>query len=344
MIGVITTSFPRGPDDWAGAFVRARVRRLQAEGARVEVVAAGDPEPDEAGVVRVPGGALFYGAGAPDTLEAGAAWPRAVAFTGRLAQIVAARAPAWRAVESHWLVPCALIGATVAGGLPHRAFAHGGDVALLERLPGGASLGRALVRSGAALTFASADLRDRFARLCGGAPGATVEPAPFEAAAFRPPAPDHRRALRQRLGCSGPTILGVGRLVPVKGWDVLVRAVSRLPQARRPRLVLVGDGPQRPALAAQAARARLDLHLAGAIPRSAVADWMAAADLYAQPSIVLANGRREGTPLAVREALAVGVPVIASAVGGIGELAHARLTLIPPARPDVLARAIAQFL
>jgi colanic acid/amylovoran biosynthesis glycosyltransferase len=108
--------------------------------------------------------------------------------------------------------------------------------------------------------------------------------------------------------------------------------------------VLLGEGPERPALAALAARARVDLHLPGAVDRRAVADWMAAADLYAQPSVVLPNGRGEGTPLAVREALAVGVPVIASAVGGLGELAHPAMTLIPPARADLLARAIAAFL
>jgi glycosyltransferase involved in cell wall biosynthesis len=71
---------------------------------------------------------------------------------------------------------------------------------------------------------------------------------------------------------------------------------------------------------------------------------MAAADVYAQPSVSLANGRAEGMPVAVREALAVGVPVIASAVGGLPELRDAGLTLVPPGEPNALARAIAQFL
>jgi glycosyltransferase involved in cell wall biosynthesis len=348
MIGVITTSYPRGPQDWAGGFVRERVRLLRAAGHAVEVIAAGDPTrsgPDEPGVTRVGGGGLFYGAGAPEVLErGGAAWLQGLAFSARLAELAAARLSHWTALESHWLIPSALIGCAIAGARPHRAYAHGGDVALLERLPGGPSLARVLARSGASFIFASAELRARFARLAGVDPPAQVEPAPFESAAFVARTPERRRLMRQRLGCSGPTLLGVGRLVPVKGWDILLRAVLRLPRAGRPRIVLLGDGPERLALAARAARSNLDLHLPGAVERATVADWLAAADLYAQPSVLLPNGRGEGTPLAVREALAVGVPVIASAVGGLGELAHPALTLIPPARPDLLARAIAQLL
>jgi glycosyltransferase involved in cell wall biosynthesis len=122
-----------------------------------------------------------------------------------------------------------------------------------------------------------------------------------------------------------------------------VRALARLPPAHRPRLVLLGEGPERPALLARAARAGVDLHLPGAVTRAHVADWMTAADLYVQPSVPLATGRAEGMPVAVREALAVGVPVIASAVGGLCELAEA-LTLVPPTDPAALSRAIAPFL
>jgi len=122
-----------------------------------------------------------------------------------------------------------------------------------------------------------------------------------------------------------------------------VRAVARLAPAERPRLVLLGEGPERPALLARAARAGVDLHLPGAVIRAQVADWMTAADLYVQPSVPVATGRAEGMPVAVREALAVGVPVIASAVGGLRELGGA-LTLVPPADPAALSRAIALFL
>lgn len=358
MIGVVTTSYPRGPEDWAGAFVRERVRALIAGGAEVEVVAAGAPGERpvlERGVVRVPADdtpawpALFYGPGAPEALDAGGAGAlvAGLGFSARLARVVAERASRWQAIESHWLAPCALVAAQVARGRPHRAWSHGGDVALLERVPGGASLARLIARSGATLTFASEDLRARFRRLCG--PGfagwpAEIEPAPFDVTLFRPPGDGQREALRRSLGCAGPVVLGVGRLVPVKGWNVLVRAVSRLPRDGRPALVVLGEGPERSAIEREAASRRLALRLPGAVDRSTVADWMAAADLYVQPSRALATGRAEGMPVAVREALAVGLPVIASAVGGLRELDDPRLTLVPPDRPDLLARSIAAFL
>jgi len=340
MIGLVTTSYPRTPDDWVGAFVRRRARALAATGA-VEVIAAGDP--DGEGVIRVPS-PLFAGAGGPEALESGGARALVLAadFTARLARLVAERALRWEAIESHWLVPCALVACAVAPRLPHRACAHGGDVALLERWAGGAALARFLARSGATFVFASADLRARFERLCGRAVEATVEAAPFDEAVFHRRTAEERARARLRLGGDRPLVLAVGRLVPVKGFHVLVRALARLPPGRRPRLVLLGDGPERPALLARAARAGVDLRLPGAVTPAAVADWMAAADLYVQPSVPLGTGRAEGMPLAVREALASGLPVIASAVGGLRELSA--VTLVPPGDPAALSRALAAFL
>lgn len=348
MIGVVTTSYPRGPDDWAGSFVRRRVETLIAAGAAVEVVAAGDP--GQPGALRIPGPSLFYGAGAPEVLEVGgaAALVSALGFSARLGAAVAARAADWSAVETHWLAPCALVTAAVAPRLPQRAFAHGGDVALLERLPGGSALARTLVRAQVSLVFASADLRTRFANLCGlSTEGlrAEIEPAPFDSSLFPRRSPERHQTLRRQLGCGPSMVLGVGRLVPVKGFDVLIRAIARLPRARRPQLVLVGEGPEREALRERAARVGISLRLPGAVARASVADWMTAADVYVQPSVRLPGGRAEGMPVAVREALAVGVPVIASSVGGMVELVeHPGLTLVPPDQPEALARTIAQFL
>jgi glycosyltransferase involved in cell wall biosynthesis len=333
--GVVTTSYPRHAQDWAGNFVRARVLELAAAGP-VQVLCAGAPgaEAGDPGVtvLRIPG-ELFAGPGAPELLERDGLLP-ALGFTARLATAIAERARSWTAVESHWLVPSALLASGL--GLAHRAFAHGGDVALLERIPFGASIARRLVRSGIQFQFASADLRDRFSRLAGMVPPATVAPAPFDRALFRPrTVAEHAAA---RAGRERPLVLGVGRLVPVKGFDVAIRALSRLPRADRPSLVLVGEGPERPRLAALAA-GRLDLTLPGALSPAETARWMRAADLYVQPSRRLPSGRGEGMPLALREALNVGVPAVASALGGMAELPG--LVLVPPDDPGALAAAAA---
>ena len=114
-------------------------------------------------------------------------------------------------------------------------------------------------------------------------------------------------------------MLAVGRLVAIKGHDVLVRAVSRLPPALRPTLVILGEGDRREALVALARARGVDLRLPGEVPPATVQAWLALADVFVHPSRAL-DGRTEGQPVAVREALAAGVPVVASASGGIPEL------------------------
>ena len=240
-------------------------------------------------------------------------------------------------------MPGALAVACAApAGVPQRAYAHSGDVALLERVPGGASIARRLLAS-ASLVFVSADLRDRFSRLVGrrlatAVAGCPVEPAasPLLPSAAAGPArvvpAAERRALRVRLRLSGTVVIGVGRLVAIKGYDVLVRAVGRLPVERRPTVVLLGDGPERGRLGRLAEARRVDLRLPGEVTHPEVLPWLTAADVFVHPSRRMPSGRTEGQPLAVREALAAGLPVVASALGGIPELAGggASLGLFPP--------------
>ena len=261
--------------------------------------------------------------------------------------LAARRAAGWSAVESHWLVPSALVACAVAPHLRHRAHAHGGDVFLLARVPGGASLARLLCRSGAELVFASADLRDRFARLCGDTlesrARTSVQPAPYDSSLFRPRPVAERHSLRSRLGLQGFTVLAAGRMVPIKGYDVLVNAMGHLPARERPTLVIAGTGPEEPRLRRLATTCAVDLRWPGLVSAATLAEWMAAADLFVHPSRSLSNGRSEGAPVVVREALAAGLPVIASALGGLPELAgHERLTLVVPENPSALAAGIAR--
>jgi glycosyltransferase involved in cell wall biosynthesis len=331
-LGLLTTSFPRHAGDYAGSFVGDRVQRLLEEGHTVEVLAAGaGPAPVRAvdgrlTVRRIPAAAgLFYGEGAPEALErGGAVWLAAAQFLVALTAAARAHRARWEAVESHWLVPCALAASAAAPALTRRAFAHSGDVALLERIPLGRAIARRLASDGTGLRFVSADLRERFTRLCDegadvradvGVEVGVVEPLEVPAALFSPRlAPD--AALRLRLGLAAPTVLAVGRLVPIKGHAALLHACARAraetASPLKPEVVILGDGPERARLARLAELLEVPLRLAGAVPRAEVADWLRAADLFAHPSLRLANGRTEGAPIAAREAHAVGIPVVAT--------------------------------
>jgi glycosyltransferase involved in cell wall biosynthesis len=347
-VGVLTTSYPRTPSDYAGAFVADRVQALLARGHEVDVLAAGAGAPlgttrdGRLTLTRLPasltdGRDLFAGAGAPEAFErdgARAAWA-ALRFSAELTAAASARAPRWDRVESHWLAPCALAAVAAAPGLPHRAVAHSGDVALLERAPFGRSFARILARSGAALVFVSEALRSRFAALAGGVHG-VVEP-------MSPHIFSTTVTSRAERATGDPTVVSVGRLVPIKGLDLLVRACApRAGDAARIRLVLVGDGPERDRLRELAARLDVPLTLAGVVPRDDVATWLRAADLYAQPSRTLANGRAEGMPLATLEALATGMPVVVSDSGGLAELPArgARVRVVPAGDVGALATAL----
>jgi glycosyltransferase involved in cell wall biosynthesis len=219
-------------------------------------------------------------------------------------------------IESHWLVPCALAASAAAPQLPRRAFAHSGDVALLERIPFGRTIARRLAADGTDLRFVSADLQARFARLAGASvPLGAVEALEVPRSLFSPrSAPDPR--LRRRLGLSTATVLAVGRLVPIKGHALLLHACARARRraaaARPPEVVILGAGPERERLARLAGALQVPLRLPGAVPRAEVADWMRAADLFVHPSLRLRNGRTEGAPIAAREAGAIGIPVLAS--------------------------------
>ncbi len=303
---------------------------LRGQGHRVDVVAAADTRatPLDCGaegltVTRLAAGAgLFYAGGAPEALETGGSvWVAALAFFSALAAEARARAPGWDQIESHWLVPAAAAASAGAPALPRRAWAHSGDVALLERLPGGRAIARRLASDGTDLRFVSAALRDRFAALIGRAVG-RVEPLPISPGLFTArPRPDP--ALRDRLGLARPTVLAVGRLVPIKGHARLLRAtaLSGAGGAPPPEVVILGDGPERVRLEELARRLRVTLRLPGFVPRAEVAAWLRAADLFALPSIRLANGRAEGAPTSLREAAAVGIPCVATP--DLAELARA---------------------
>jgi glycosyltransferase involved in cell wall biosynthesis len=151
-------------------------------------------------------------------------------------------------------------------------------------------------------------------------------------------------------GAAGPTpspagglvVLYSGRLRTRKAVAVLLEAVARL-RREEPgvALVLVGDGEQRPALREQAERLGIAgaVRFVGKVPRDEMARRLADADVFCLPSLY------EGLPLAVLEAMAAGLPVVATAVSGIPEAVEDGATglLVPPEDADALARALGEL-
>jgi glycosyltransferase involved in cell wall biosynthesis len=151
-----------------------------------------------------------------------------------------------------------------------------------------------------------------------------------------PPAP---AGLRPALHLTpGIPLLGiVGRLAPIKDHPALFRALTLLEAgSQAPHLVVVGDGERREELG----RLADELGLASRIH---FLGWRSDLEaILAELDMVICSSRNEGTPVALIEAMAAGVPVVSTDVGGVGDLVVHDETgwLVPPGDPPALARAI----
>jgi glycosyltransferase involved in cell wall biosynthesis len=134
---------------------------------------------------------------------------------------------------------------------------------------------------------------------------------------------------------AGLELLFVGRLVGVKGLFVLLEALARLGRGDL-RLALIGDGPDRGALEAEAGRLGIEARFLGYRSQSEVADALRGADALVLPSFA------EGVPVVLMEAGASGLPVVATRVAGVEELVRDGESgiVVPPGDAAALAGAL----
>lgn len=144
-------------------------------------------------------------------------------------------------------------------------------------------------------------------------------------------------------------ILTIGRMVPKKGYDVLLAALKLIDAAGLDfEWVQIGSGDIEEEIRAMVQDLGLSrrAHMLGSLPREKVIGHYRQAHCFALPCKVAANGDRDGIPNVLVEAMAVGTPVISTRVSAIPELVEDGLTgtLVEPADPAALARAIVDVL
>lgn len=234
-------------------------------------------------------------------------------------------------VHAHWLVPAGLVarGLRRTDGVPYVVTAHGADAFTLRSAPA-LRAKRAVVAGAAATVPVSTAIGEALAPL-----GPVAPPIPMGVDVAR---------IAAEVGPRSPEpgrVLFVGRLVEKKGVDVLLRALARVPEAGA---VVVGDGPSRSALEALAAELGLGgrARFLGQRDRAGVMAELARAALVALPSQVGAGGDQDGTPVVLGEAMAAGVPVVASDLGGLAEHVADGTSgwLVAPGSVDELAGAL----
>lgn len=143
-------------------------------------------------------------------------------------------------------------------------------------------------------------------------------------------------------------ILSVGRLVPKKGFDVLLRACAELDERGIPfSLDVIGAGPLLAELTELAATLGIAdrVRFLGSRTHQGVLTEMATAEIFALAPVVMPDGDRDGIPNVILEAMATGLPVVATAVSGIPEVVTAESgVLVEQRRPDLTADALEMLL
>jgi glycosyltransferase involved in cell wall biosynthesis len=194
-------------------------------------------------------------------------------------------------------------------------------------------LERRVARAADITLCASADLVDRARAL--GARDARL------AIVAAPPLPNPTCSptdVREQLGLrpSQPLVLSVGRLHPQKGYDTLIAAAAHWRREPRPFVAIAGSGPAHAVLAEKIAGAAAPVTLLGS--RDDIADLLAAAD------VAVVSSLWEGQPLFVQEVLRAGVPLVATAVGGIPKVVGDAAILVPPHDANALSRSVGRLL
>jgi glycosyltransferase involved in cell wall biosynthesis len=215
-------------------------------------------------------------------------------------------------IDAHYLYPDGVAAVWLARefGCPVVLTARGSDTSQLPHHHGPGGLIRRAITEADALIAVSAGLAEGLRALGAPAGKVTVLRNGVDLGTFCPPG--DRAAARRELGLDGPTLLSVGHLIPRKRNHLTIEALARLPGHR---LLLVGDGPERGALAALSERLGVAdrVRFVGPVPHARLPFYYGAADVMVLASV------REGWANVLLESMACGTPVVATEAWGTRE-------------------------
>lgn len=341
---LLTTSFPRSKEDHSGIFVSRLCRALISSGIRVDVVAPGHEATPDFELIdgcRVYRFSYFfpqkwqrlaYGPGGiPGNLNR-SPWRLIQLPFFLLAFLVKAVKVAKGAdiIHAQW-IPSGFIAwvVSVFRGIPFVVTLRGSD-ALYARRSGFLSAASLwILKRAAAVTTVNKDLR-AWLITCG---------LPQDRVVFVRNGVDLESERRDGEASPLYRTLFVGNFIPVKGIRYLIEAFSKVIRSESNlRLTLIGEGEERPALERQIKENGMNafVEFVGMQPPEEIQTWMSRSDCLVLPSL------SEGTPNVVLEAMACGIPVVASDLPGIREVVRDGATglLTKPKDPEDLAEKL----
>jgi glycosyltransferase involved in cell wall biosynthesis len=353
---VVASTFPAGPDDPVPSFVRDLIVETRRVDPSLDftVLAPHDPRSSTAGLTRHPD----Y-----DEYRFQYFWPRrAQVLAGRggivpslrrnralyalvpfflLAEGAAIRRLIRRlkpdVLNAHWIIPQGVVAAAARGrrGVPLLLSVHGGDVFTFD-----APLARRAktfaMRRAAGIVVNSSATREKVLALMGST-APTVVPMGVQL--------DRFAAVTTRTTHTALRVLFVGRLSEEKGVRDLLDAVVRLrDRGVDVQVRIAGTGPQEKELRGQVSKAGLDdvVEFLGWVAQVDIPDQYRWADVFAGPSVTSSTGWVEALGVVLIEAAATGLPVVATATGGIRDVVIDGKTgiIVDERSPDQLADAL----
>lgn len=239
------------------------------------------------------------------------------------------------AIHAHWVIPQGLVAALVAPRVPTIVTTHGADIYALNN-PVLVRVKSWVLRRAARVSTVNADMVKRL--VSWRVPASRIDLLPMGVDL------DHARSANTGLMRERGRIVVVGRLVEKKGIAVLVDALRKHITHRDAAVTVVGDGPLRAQLERQARGWRV--RFLGQLGRDDVLREMGHSSVFVIPSIEAASGDREGLPVVLLEAAAMGAAIVASDLPGINEaLQHGTSALLVPAGDaEALGAAIDRLL
>jgi phosphatidylinositol alpha-1,6-mannosyltransferase len=246
-------------------------------------------------------------------------------------------------------LPVGLLGPHL--GLPYGVILHGAEVTVPARLPATRTALKRVLRGAASVVAAGGYPAAEARRLAGSQLPLRIVPPGVDVDRFRPPTDDQKRAARTAAGlpAEGRLVVGMSRLVPRKGFDVLIAAASLLAPSRPDLTVAIaGAGRDRARLERLIRATGAPVRLLGFVPDGAMPDLLGAADVFAMPCRSRWGGlEQEGFGIVFLEAAACGVAGVAGASGGSHEAVadgETGFVVRRPADPYAVAAALARLL
>jgi phosphatidylinositol alpha-1,6-mannosyltransferase len=216
------------------------------------------------------------------------------------------------------MLPLGLIGPRLRSA-PYVVVAHGAEITVPASIPGLRSRGRRILRGAAAVVAAGGYPARQAVRVAGCELRGVIVPPGVDGGRFHPLDDDARSAACAGFGLDPgrPLVLGLSRLVPRKGFDVVIDAVAGMPGVQ---LAIAGAGRDRGRLERRARRCDASVRFLGRVPEADLPSLYACADAFAMCCRDRWGGlEAEGFGIVFLEAAACGVPAVAGRSGGAHE-------------------------